>query len=70
MRNVCPKKREDYHQEVDVSYCTEEEGKGEEENDIRGERGRNRKRTILGEGKGEGENDTEDGREGRVRDGI
>ena len=55
---------------MDVSYCTEGEGKGEEENDIRGERGRNRKRTILGEGKGEGENDTEDGREGRVRDGI
>ena len=53
MRNVCPKIRKDFHQEVDVSYCTEGEGKGEKENDTggRGE-GRGRERSGGGEGGG------------------
>lgn len=52
MRNVCPKIRKDFHQEVDVSYCTEGEGKGEKENDTggRGE-GRGRER-YWGRGRG------------------
>lgn len=52
MRNVCPKIRKDFHQEVDVSYCTEGEGKGEKENDTggRGE-GRGRER-FWGRGRG------------------
>lgn len=54
MRNVCPKIRKDFHQEVDVSNCTEGEGKGEKENDTggRGEgRGRGRER-FWGRGRG------------------
>lgn len=52
MRNVCPKRRKDYHQEVDVSYCSEGEGKGEEENDTRGRgEGRGRER-YWGRGRG------------------
>lgn len=43
MRNVCPKIRKDFHQEVDVSYCTEGEGKGEKENDTGGGEGGGRK---------------------------
>lgn len=52
MRNVCPKIRKDFHQEVDVSNCTEGEGKGEKENDTggRGE-GRGRER-FWGRGRG------------------
>ena len=54
MRNVCPKIRKDFHQEVDVSNCTEGEGKGEKENDTGGRgrerfwgRGRGREKMIL-----------------------
>lgn len=43
MRNVCPKIRKDFHQEVDVSNCTEGEEKGEKENDTGGGEGGGRK---------------------------